>query len=466
MANTTIKGKHYETTLIDDSDSVIKLGKKALVFYGGEIDVADPSTLAGLGYGIVEDLATSPDIGGNTYKIGGRVVGLTGAVTTFGDNTRIAIGKTADLSAGLGIGLGSVLGGDLAGLSIGTVFAGGDNSKITIAKGADIGGLIGVTTFGANSSISNSGNIHTGLLGMLAGDLSALLGGVVVGAAALDAEPLPSAKLVNNGSIESAVGIIGVLTDGMLIENGPKGNITAGVIGIGSFTMDGMEATINNSGTIRVTLSLTIPAELGLPLSVASVAIFGFDGVEHVNNTGKIFGGVILGGGNDVFNNVGGAVHGLIMGGLGDDTLIVGKATDVLVELDGEGTDTIQSAFTYVLTDFVDNLVLTGKKAINATGNALDNRLQGNGNNNVLTGEDGADTFVFGTGDRKDTIADFDVGEGDMIEVAGWGFEDFGALSAKAEDVDGDVVITLGKDVLTIKDHVLADLSASFAFIA
>lgn len=458
MANTTIKGKNYETTLITDSDSVIKLDKKGLVFYGGEISLDDPSTAANLGYGLVEDIATSPDIGGNTYKIDGRIVGLTGAVTTFGDDTKIVIGKTADVSAGLGIGIGAVLGGDLSGLSVGTVFAGGDNSKITIAKGADVGGLLGVAAFGANSSISNSGNVHTGLLGLLAGDIAFLLEG---GAPA--AEPSLAAKIVNNGSIESAIGIAGVvtgLTGDLTIENGHKGNITAGVIGIASFSLAG-HANITNDGTIRVTMSVTIDPELGLPIPIGSAAILGLEGVEHVKNTGKIFGDIILGGGNDVMDNTGGSVKGVIFGGDGDDTLIVGKATDVLVELDAQGTDTVKSAFTYVLSDFVENLVLIGNKDIDGTGNDLDNSLIGNKGDNSLTGGAGIDTFAFGTKGGTDTITDFDTAL-DILDLSTWtGMTNSTVLGESLSEKNGDLLIKLGKDVLILNDHVIGDLDTA-----
>ena len=62
-----------------------------------------------------------------------------------------------------------------------------------------------------------------------------------------------------------------------------------------------------------------------------------------------------------------------------------------------DGTDTVLSSISFSLADpvhaigSIENLTLTGTGAINATGNALDNVLIGNGGNNVLVGLGGAD---------------------------------------------------------------------------
>ena len=58
----------------------------------------------------------------------------------------------------------------------------------------------------------------------------------------------------------------------------------------------------------------------------------------------------------------------------------------------------MQSSITYALGADVENLLLTGTAAINATGNTLDNTLTGNTGNNVLSGGAGNDTLIGGTG--------------------------------------------------------------------
>ncbi|WP_269321412.1 putative Ig domain-containing protein [Paracidovorax avenae] len=105
--------------------------------------------------------------------------------------------------------------------------------------------------------------------------------------------------------------------------------------------------------------------------------------------------------GNDTIDGLAGADT---MSGLaGDDTYIVDNTGDKVVESANAGTDTVMSSVTYTLPSNVENIVLTGSGTINATGNALDNRLTGNAGANVLTGGAGADYLDGGAG--ADTLA-------------------------------------------------------------
>ena len=89
---------------------------------------------------------------------------------------------------------------------------------------------------------------------------------------------------------------------------------------------------------------------------------------------------------------------------MGNDTYVVNNSADIVNEADGGGIDTIRSSISFSLADAVhaigdiENLTLTGKANINATGNALDNVLIGNSGNNVLIGGAGADTLDGGGG--------------------------------------------------------------------
>ncbi|MDY4339824.1 calcium-binding protein [Xanthomonas sp. LF07-6] len=92
------------------------------------------------------------------------------------------------------------------------------------------------------------------------------------------------------------------------------------------------------------------------------------------------------------------------MSGLaGDDTYIVGNTGDKVVESANAGTDTVMSSVTDMLPSDVENIVLTGSGAINATGNALDNHLTSNAGASVLTGCAGVDFLAGGAG--ADTLA-------------------------------------------------------------
>ena len=102
-------------------------------------------------------------------------------------------------------------------------------------------------------------------------------------------------------------------------------------------------------------------------------------------------------GGNDQLD--GGAGVDRTDGGAGDDVHIVECTSDEVIERAGEGLDTVFSSATYLLPDHVENLNLSGSAAIDATGNALVNRIRGNSGANTLDGGAGADRLKGGDGD-------------------------------------------------------------------
>jgi Ca2+-binding RTX toxin-like protein len=114
-----------------------------------------------------------------------------------------------------------------------------------------------------------------------------------------------------------------------------------------------------------------------------------------------------------------------MMGGSGNDTYLVENAGDMTIELpqgqvDGGGTDSVQSSISWALQANVENLTLTGSGTINATGNSLANVLKGNGANNYLNGSSGADTMSGGGGNDTYLVEN----AGDLtIESAGGGFD-------------------------------------------
>ena len=162
--------------------------------------------------------------------------------------------------------------------------------------------------------------------------------------------------------------------------------------------------------------------------------------------------------GNDTLD--GGVGNDTMLGGAGNDTYVVDSAGDVVTELAGEGTDTVQSSVTHTLSANVENLTLTGSGNVNGTGNALANTLTGNAGNNVLDGGDGNDTINAGAGNDtllggagNDTLTG---GAGDDAMFGGAGNDTYVVDSA------GDVVTELaGEGTDTVQSSVTHTLSAN-----
>ncbi|MDD1449395.1 M10 family metallopeptidase C-terminal domain-containing protein [Dolichospermum sp. ST_sed8] len=84
-------------------------------------------------------------------------------------------------------------------------------------------------------------------------------------------------------------------------------------------------------------------------------------------------------------------------------------------------TDTLSASVTTTLPANVENLTLTGTTAINGTGNAGNNILQGNSANNTLTGLNGNDTYSFVANSAlgTDRITETATGGTDTIDFTG-----------------------------------------------
>lgn len=101
---------------------------------------------------------------------------------------------------------------------------------------------------------------------------------------------------------------------------------------------------------------------------------------------------LVGGNGNDTLN--GGLGQNRLLGGQGNDTYIINSTTNQIVEFSGQGIDTVLASVSYTLGDYLNNLTLTGTRAINGTGNNLDNTLRGNNANNRLLGLAGNDRLI------------------------------------------------------------------------
>jgi Ca2+-binding RTX toxin-like protein len=120
-------------------------------------------------------------------------------------------------------------------------------------------------------------------------------------------------------------------------------------------------------------------------------------------------------------------------GRAGNDTYVVDHTGDVIIELAGGGSDTVEVRFSYILQADVENITLSGAANANIWGNTGQNVLVGNAGNNLITGRGGVDLLTGGGGGDTfryvslvdsnasggiDGIEDFDFGEGDRVDVS------------------------------------------------
>lgn len=110
------------------------------------------------------------------------------------------------------------------------------------------------------------------------------------------------------------------------------------------------------------------------------------------------------GAGNDTLD--GGTGIDRMVGGSGDDHYFIDSVSDVIVEADSQGIDTVHSTINYVLGANLNNIELEGTGHINATGNGGANYITGNIGNNVLSGGFGVDTME-GRGGNDTYLVDF-----------------------------------------------------------
>lgn len=144
-----------------------------------------------------------------------------------------------------------------------------------------------------------------------------------------------------------------------------------------------------------------------------NVEVLTLSGSANLNGTGNSERNRIRGNsGNNRLD--GGKEADDLLGGAGNDTYVVDDQLDSVSEILDQGTDTVESSVSWVLSPNVENLTLTGTQSINATGNELGNVLIGNQAANVLDGGAGADTMQGGMGNDTYYIDD----AGDLVTEA------------------------------------------------
>jgi len=319
----------------------------------------------------------------------------------------------------------------------------------------------GIFSEAAGSEITNRGHIaagETGIYGAIWSDVTNE--GTIKAQFGIDFDG--EGGIIHNAGRINASGIaIAIGANNALVVNEKQGEIIGEQIGI-HLEGDG-SAVLVNKGILR--------SDGNALQSEGSALTF--------TNTGKIFGDVVLGAGEDVFDTRDGTIQGVVRGGADSDTFKIASSGIKIVEAaNGGDSDRVFSTVSYTLGAHVDELHLKGGKDIDGTGgstanfiagNSGDNTLggrggndwlQGHAGNDLLLGGGGSDTFAFEKGWDRDVIRDFQDGLDGLFTSEVSNQADFDALDVK--QVGENVVIDFGGgDRLVIEDMLKANINFS-----
>ena len=448
-------GAGNDIYIVDNAGDVIN------ELVGEGTDTAQASASYTLGATNIENLVLT-----GTGNINGTGNALDNVITGNSGNNVLNGGAGNDTLNG-GVGIDNMIGGagndifvvdnagdivtETAGAGIDTVQASisyalgaGDIENLILTGVLDINGTGNATN---NTIIGNSGNnILDGavgadtLIGGLGDDSYVVdnAGDVITEAAGEGIDTVQtSASYILGNQLENLTltGIANINGTGNALDNvitGNSGNnILDGAAGIDTLiggagddtymVVDTDDVIIENIGggidTVQASIDYTLGETEIENLTLIGAASVGTGNTLDNTITGNALDNVLDGAdGNDILVGAGGS--DILLGGFGDDTYIVNDTSALIIEGIDEGYDTVISNIDFALSSDVENLILVGIDAINATGNELNNVIIGNSADNIISGGagddtmsggEGADTMIGGTG--NDTYIVDNVGD-------------------------------------------------------
>ena len=228
-----------------------------------------------------------------------------------------------------------------------------------------------------------------------------------------------------NGLMNTLIGNNGI----NLLDGRAGADAMAGGFGNDVYLVDDAgDGVVENVG--EGTDAVLATAHFALAANVEALVLQGSAGLQGYGND---LANMLYGNAGDNLLS-GGTAADTMSGAGGNDVYFVDNAGDGVFENANEGTDAVFSTVSHTLAANVETLVLQGSSNLSGSGNALansihgnsgDNRLDGLGAADAISGYAGNDTFVFNVGQGNgDTIVDFagnGAAVGDSLQFVGYG---------------------------------------------
>jgi len=292
-----------------------------------------------------------------------------------------------------------------------------------------------------------------------------------------------------NGQVEGSLVLTGDFSDlhnnGLISADGGRTAVYLGASGIwntGTISAQSeairfqgtSTGSVNNSGTIIGSLNEFAPISPTAALNIDNSGLWKGDltlteTADWAVNTGTITGSVYMHDGNDIYDGSNGHLYGTIDGGAGNDSIKAGSENNTIAG--GAGADTLDGGGGVNTVDYststigvnVDLLLGTARHGDaagdklshfqNITGTQLNDKLTGDGGDNVLSGVLGKDAL--NGGDGNDTLIELGAANGatlnggngnDSIQLLSIAQAIYGAAFSNSMKIDGGA----GYDTLEI----------------